>query len=66
MDIKKTKRIRKHIIKKQINHKDYKTCLDTEKLKCFTQKLFRSEKHNVYTVEQTKRGLNPFGDKRYR
>ncbi len=37
----------------------------TEKVKCFAQKLFRSEKHDIYTVEHTKRGLNPFDDERY-
>ncbi len=34
-------------------------------MKCFTQQLIRSEKHDVYTIKQYKRGLNPFDDKRY-
>ncbi len=64
-EIKRIKGIKKRIIRNQITRKDYKFCLDTEIVKCFTEKLFRSEKHVVYIVEQYKRGLNFFDDKRY-
>ncbi len=63
-EIKKAKGIKKHITKNQVTHNDYKVCLESGKTKHFTQKLIRSEKHNVYTIEQTKRGLNAFDDKR--
>ncbi len=64
-DLKKTKGIKRHIIRNQITYNDYKFCFESEIVKRFTQKLIRSEKHNVYTIEQYKRGLNPFDDKRY-
>ena len=64
-EMKKAKGVKKNIIKNQITHNDYKICLENKITKTIKQKMIRSTKHEIYTIEQNKRGLNSFDDKRY-
>jgi hypothetical protein len=64
-EIRKAKGVKKIAVKKQISFEDYHRCLvdHTEKLTTF--QLFRSNKHTISTVKQTKLSLSPFDDKRH-
>ncbi len=61
--MKKAKGVKKNIIKNQITHNDYKICLENKIIKTVKQKMIRSTKHKIYTIEQNKRGLSSFDDK---
>ena len=63
-EMKKAKGVKKNIIKNQITHNDYKICLENNIIKSIKQKMIRSKKHNIYTIEQNKKGLSSFDDKR--
>ena len=63
-EMKKAKGVKKNIIKNQITHNDYKICLENKITKTVKQKMIRSTKHRIYTIEQNKRGLSSFDDKR--
>jgi hypothetical protein len=57
--------VKKNIVKNQITHNYYKICLEKKIIQTIKQKMIRSTKHNnIYTIEQNKRGLNSFDDKR--
>jgi len=60
---KKAKGIKKNIVE-NINFDDYKTCLELEKDKLINQRMIKSKKHDLSTIEQTKKGLSAFDDKR--
>ena len=62
--MKKAMGVKKNIIKNQITHNDYKICLENKITKTIKQKMIRSTKHAIYTIEQNKRGLNLFDDKK--
>ena len=61
---KKCKGIKNAVIKKSITHEDYKRCLfsGTDRLRQI--RIFRSKKHEVYTVEINKVALSSADDKR--
>lgn len=63
--MKKAKGVKKNIIKNQITHNDCKLSLENKITKTIKQKMIRSTKHNIYTIEQNKRGSSAFDDKRY-
>ena len=52
-------------IKKSIHHDSYLLTLDTESDYFITQKLLRSYKHTIFSVDQTKVGLTAYDDKRF-
>ena len=56
-ETKKTKGVKKNIIQKQICFDDFKKCLLTKESIYKKQSLFRSNKHDTYTVEQNKKLL---------
>ena len=58
--MKKAEGVKKNI-KNQITHNDYKICLENKIIKTVKQKMI---KHKIYTIEQNKRGLSSFDDKR--
>ena len=57
--------VKRPVLAKEINHEDYKIRLFT-KQECEHKMIsLRSEKHKMFTLEQTKKSLSPFDDKRY-
>ena len=61
---KKCKGIRKCVVKKTITFDDYNNCLFEGRNKYKSQLLFRSDKHDVKTLEVNKLALNSQDDKR--
>ena len=63
-ELKKCKGIKKSVIKREIRFKDYKRCL-FEGINIYkSQLLFRSDKHEIKTLEVNKLALNSLDDKR--
>ena len=48
----------------QISFDDFKTCLFNNKAISAEQRSIRSKNHNVFSLKQTKKGLDPRDDKR--
>ena len=64
-DKKAGKGIKKSVLKKEVKHEDFKSCL-FEKSEYHHQMMgFRSHLHQVYTEKQMKKSLSPFDDKRF-
>ena len=63
-DPKKCKGIKKCVVKKTITFEDYKKCLFNGENVHRSQLLFRSNKHEVKTLEVNKLALNSQDDKR--
>lgn len=63
--IKKSKGIKKCVVKNKIKFDHYIKCLKSLKTISEKQKTIRSISHNVYSIEQEKVALNPLDDKRY-
>ena len=61
---KKYKGIKKCVVKKTLTFEDYKTCLLSDSTEYRSQLMFRSAKHEVYTIEVNKVALNRDDDKR--
>ena len=62
---KKCKGVKKSVVKKNITHEDYKTCLLTGEKQLRKQNIIRSYKHEVYNEEVNKIALSANDDKRY-
>nr|WP_253308703.1 DNA polymerase [Rickettsia endosymbiont of Ceutorhynchus assimilis] len=62
---KKAKGVKYNVVRNKITFDDYIECLETYSEKCISQTIIRSEKHKVYTMNQTKIGLSSSDDKRY-
>lgn len=63
--IKKSKGVKKSVVKRKINFEDYLDCIRNHCEFRVTQNTIRSMKHRVYTIQQEKVALSPFDDKRY-
>lgn len=63
--MKKAKGVKKYVLKKEINFKDYYDCLKNQETIAKDQNTFRSKLHKMYTITQNKIALSPFDDKRY-
>ena len=61
---KKCKGVKKCIVKKTLKFDDYKKCLDDEKNVYKEQMVFRSKKHDVFTMNVNKITLNREDDKK--
>ena len=61
---KKCKGIKKCVVKKTITFSDYKDCLFKGRNLCKSQLLFRSDKHEIKTLEVNKLALNSQDNKR--
>ena len=64
-DKKAGKGIKKSVLKKEINHQDYKDCLFEKREYHHAMMGFRSHLHQLYTEKQMKKSLSPFDDKRF-
>jgi len=63
---KKAKGIKKSVVKHDIRFADYVRCLKMGEIKKdVTQRLIQSKRHQLYTVEQKRIGLNPIDLKRW-
>src|SRR6218665_1300819 len=63
-DHKKRKGVKKDVVKKTINHEDYKDCLFPRRDKLRKMNVIRSYHHDVYTEEVNKVELTADDDKR--
>lgn len=63
--IKKAKGIKKHILNNKITFNDYKRCVEKDFILIKRQVTIRSHLHNIYTISNLKKALDPFDDKRY-
>ena len=61
---KKCKRIKKCIVKETLKFEDYKNCLFNDSAEYRSQLMFRSMKHDIFTIEVNKVVLNRDDDKR--
>lgn len=59
------KGINRSVAKQQLKHHMFKTCLETLEPTTVQQNRIGSERHRIYTLQQTKRALSAFDDKRY-
>lgn len=62
--MKRAKGVKKHVLSKKITFDDFLNCLENSCGYCDTQALIKSHLHKVYTIDQHKRMLDPFDDKR--
>ena len=62
---KRAKGVNKTVVKHEIKHLNYLDCLKNEIIYTHEMKVIRSSKHNIYTIEQGKKSLVPYGDNRY-
>lgn len=63
--MKKAKGIKKCVLENSITFNDYIECILSKGSVVRSQNTFRSKKHQVYTVNQTKVALSPCDNKRY-
>ena len=62
---KKSKGVKKSVVKKSITHENYKNCLFTGKEQLRKMNFIRSYNHEIYTEEFNKIALSPDDDKRH-
>lgn len=63
--IKKSKGVKKNVVKNEISLEDYKDCLFNKNVIMRSQTLFKSKLHTIHTIERNKLALSPFDDKRW-
>jgi hypothetical protein len=61
---KKAKAIKKNVVQKEICFEDFRECVLTRESIYKEQNVFKTEMHNIYTVELNKNSLNVYDDKR--
>ncbi|KAL4153311.1 hypothetical protein QTP88_001144 [Uroleucon formosanum] len=64
-EIKKAKGVKKNVVENKICFNDFENCLLTKESKYIKQNLFRTKKHDIFTVEQNKKALSVYDDKRF-
>ena len=64
-ETKKAKGIKKNVIQKQSCFDDFRRCLLTKEAIYKKQNMFRTKKHEIYTVKQNKKSLSFYDDKRF-
>ena len=65
-DVIKAKGVKKHVVKKNVHHRDFLAVLKREKMNTVAKfNTFKSTNHVLNTVEMTKLCLNAFDDKRF-
>jgi len=64
-ETKKIKGIKKNVVQKIITFNDFKNCLLNKNLVYRKQNMFRTKIHDIYTVEQNKKALSAYDDKRH-
>lgn len=64
-NIKKVKGVKKNVVKKEIQHEQYKEALFERKQFCHGMKTLRSEGHEIYSMHVDKVSLSTFDTKRW-
>ena len=64
-EVKKLKGIKRNVVKRLIHFENYKNCLYSGKNEYVSMVTFRSKKHKLQTIEQVKKALSRFDDKRF-
>ncbi|KAL4153215.1 hypothetical protein QTP88_001048 [Uroleucon formosanum] len=64
-EIKKAKGVKKNVVENKICFNDFENCLLTKESKYIKQNLFRTKKHDIFNVEQNKKALSVYDDKRF-
>lgn len=59
------KGVKKNVKKEILKHELYHQIRNTEGLQMVQQNTFKSDKHEIYTISTTKKGLSAYDDKRY-
>ncbi|VVC38918.1 Hypothetical protein CINCED_3A024946, partial [Cinara cedri] len=62
---KKAKDVKKPIVKNELCFNDFYNCLNNKNPKYVKQNIFRTDKNEIYIVEQNKKALSVYDDKRY-
>ena len=62
---KKSKGVKRNIVKNRITFEDYIDCLHNNSGKIISQNLIQSKNHNLHSVKQFKIALSPHDDKRF-
>lgn len=63
--VKKAKGIKRNVLENKITFKDFKHCVEKNFILIKRQTTIRSHLHNIYTISNLKKALDPFDDKRY-
>ena len=64
-EMKKTKGVKKNVVKKVISHQDYVDCLFEERKFMHTMQTIQSFKHQLYTIKHNKVSLSAYNDQQY-
>jgi len=64
-NIKKAKGVKKCVVKKQMNHENYKEALFGKKQFWHGMNILRSQKHSIFGMNVNKISLSPFDSKRW-
>ena len=64
-EMKKTKGVKKNVVKKVISHQDYVDCLLEERKFMHTMQTIQSFKNQLYTIKHNKVSLSAYNDKQY-
>jgi hypothetical protein len=64
-EVKKAKGIKKNVIQKEICFEDFRKCLLTKEPIYKKRKMFRTKNQYIYTVEQNKKAISAYDDKRF-
>ncbi|KAE9536960.1 hypothetical protein AGLY_006767, partial [Aphis glycines] len=64
-EIKKAKGVKKYVVENKICFNDFQSYLLTKEPKYVKQNLFRTKKHDIFTIEQNKIALSVYDDKRF-
>ena len=62
---KKAKGVKKCVIKKHINHENYKETLFGGKQSMHDMKMLRSERHDMYSIKMKKASLSAYDNKHW-
>lgn len=63
--LKKGKGVKKNVLKKKISFADYRRCIVKKRALKRDQTRIQASRHNVYTIKNEKKVLDPFDDKRF-
>jgi hypothetical protein len=63
--LKKANGIKKNVVQKEICFEDFRKCLLTKEAIYKKQNMFKTDTHDIYTVELNKKALSAYDNKRF-